>query len=159
MPSHATWHSRGRTPPSPSRQISSSAAAIFPLSGERPPSFAIPKLELTQSSPSRTGAAGPSPHADDHRSHRRPTASVSPISTLLARRLPGTPPVLAGNTLLPASPNRAAVERATARADRARAVFPAGPSRQAAASRLFQLTARSRPPRLVGCSLGPVLAQ
>jgi hypothetical protein len=59
MPPRATWHSRGRTPPSPSRQISSSAAAIFPLSGERPPSFIIPKLELTPSSPSRTGAAGP----------------------------------------------------------------------------------------------------
>jgi hypothetical protein len=75
----------------------------------------------------------PSLHIDDHRSnptavehrragrlpppHHRPTASVSPVSTLPARRLPGTPAVLAGSTLAPMSRRRAADECATARGD------------------------------------------
>jgi hypothetical protein len=44
---------------SPSRRILPSAAAVFPLSGEHSLSFAIPKLELTLSSPFHTSAAGP----------------------------------------------------------------------------------------------------
>jgi hypothetical protein len=43
----------------PSRRILLSIAAVFPLHGECPPSFAIPKLELILSSPFHTGAAGP----------------------------------------------------------------------------------------------------
>jgi hypothetical protein len=53
--------------------------------------------------------------------------------------------------------SRACGACATSRATRA--IFPAGPSRQAAASRLFQPTARSRPPRPVGCSIEPASAQ
>jgi hypothetical protein len=52
---------------SPSRRILPSVATVFPLSGERPPSLAIPKLKLILSSPFHTGAAGPHTH------HRRPS--------------------------------------------------------------------------------------
>jgi hypothetical protein len=43
-------------------RILPSAAAVFPLSGERPPSFAVPKLELILSSPFHTSAVGPHTH-------------------------------------------------------------------------------------------------
>jgi hypothetical protein len=98
----------------------------------------------------------PAPPPSTATAPHRPTAA-----NLLTRRHPETPPVLAGSTLPPASPHRAAVERATARTlpRAARAVFPTGPSRQAATSWLFRPAARSRPPRSVGCSLVPVSAQ
>jgi hypothetical protein len=126
----------------------------------------------------------PSTRVDDHRSnpaavehrraghfpppHRRPTVSVSPVSTLLARRLPGphqcssVTPCRRRATVEPlaSAPPHAQTSRGACALPRAtRAVFPAGPSRQAAASRLFRPIARSRPPRPVGCSLGPVSAQ
>jgi hypothetical protein len=109
---------------------------------------------------------------------RRPTVPVRPCPLFLARRHPGTPPVLTGNTLPPSSHRRAAGEHATApsharsaRGDQAGArvaralqraaqvVFSAGLGCQVVAQSAFQLTAHSKPPRPVGCSLRPVSAQ
>jgi hypothetical protein len=68
---------------------------------------------------------------------RRAAARVSLFSTPPAWRHPGTPPVLAGNTLPPASPHRAAVSQAAS---------SARPGHQAVAQSAFWPAARGRPP-------------
>jgi hypothetical protein len=95
---HPGIHLAGFLPPEPLLRVGlcQSAAAVFPLSGERPLSFLTPKLELTSASPSRTGAAGPL-------SAHRPAVLVHPCPLLLARHLPGGPLKISGNTLPPLS--------------------------------------------------------
>jgi hypothetical protein len=112
---------------SPSRQILLSAAAIFPLSGERPPSFAIPKLELTLSSPSAPVLQDPSPVVAAHRSSlpaserrcpeplfHRPVVRVRATPARLARRHPEESLVLSGCTSPPVSHRRAIGKHVTA---------------------------------------------
>jgi hypothetical protein len=114
----------------PSCRILPSAAAVFPLSGERPLSFAIPKLELNLSSPFHTGAAGP--HTCRRRPselppHRRTPLSRAPLlpprcpvvrvcatPTRLARRHPEESLVLSGCTSPPVSRRRTVGKHATA---------------------------------------------
>jgi hypothetical protein len=64
---------------SPSRWILPSTTAVIPLSGERPPSFALSKLKLILSSPFHTGVAGP------HTRRRRPSELPPRWRTLLSR--------------------------------------------------------------------------
>jgi hypothetical protein len=110
--------------------------------------------------------------------HHRPAVPVRPCPLLLARHLPRDPLEVSGNTLPPSSHRRAAGEQATApsrarsaRGDRAgvraahalqqaaQAGCPAGLGCQAVAQPAFRPTARGRPPRPVGSSLGPVSAR
>jgi hypothetical protein len=69
----------------PSRRILLSATIFFPLSGERPLSFTISKLELILSYPFHTGAAGP------HTRHRRPS-DLPPRRRTPLSRAPLLPP-------------------------------------------------------------------
>jgi hypothetical protein len=88
------------TEASPSRRILPSAIAVFPLSGERPPSFAILKLELILSSPSRrrtTLSRAPLPPS------RRPVVRLRATPARLARRHPEESLVLSGCTSPPVS--------------------------------------------------------
>jgi hypothetical protein len=107
--------------------------------------------------------------------HRRHTVPMHPCPLLLAQHLPCAPLEISANTLPPASRRRATDERATtsshawskggdsvgARALQwaAQAVFPTRPGCQVVAQPAFQPTACGSPPRPMGCSLGPVLAQ
>jgi hypothetical protein len=129
---------------SPSRWILLTTAAVFPLSGERPPSFATPKLELILSSPFHTGAAGP--HTRRRRASelpprqrtplsraplpppRHPVVHVCAIPARLARRHREESLVLLGCTSPPVSRSRAIDIHATAPSRNA-----AGPGRQAVA--------------------------
>jgi hypothetical protein len=102
--------------------------------------------------------------------HRRPAVLVRPCPLLLTRHLPRDPLEISGNTLPPLSHRRAADEHAivpscaqSARGDRTGARAAAGRAGrllaglgcQAVAQPAFRPTARGRPPRPVGSSLGP----
>jgi hypothetical protein len=112
---------------SPSHRILPSAAAVFPLSGERPSSFAIPKLELILSSPFHTDATGPHTHSQiganslfplPHRYYRTPHPPSPPIrapsppanATVLSPSSTSPPPYHSGTRHpcppCPASPRR-----------------------------------------------------
>jgi hypothetical protein len=101
-----------------------------PLSSERPPSFAIPKLELILSFPFHTGDAGPHtrrrrpselpPHRQPSLSGaplpppRRPVVRVRATPARLAQRHPEESLVLSGCTSPPVSSRRTVGKHATA---------------------------------------------
>jgi hypothetical protein len=165
---------------SPSCRISPSATAVFPLSGEHPPSCTIPKLELTQLPPLTPMLQDQTPTVATHRSSL-PTGECH--CPELFFRLPAAlpfgyaphPPALPGVTSEPHWCSRGAPRhqlptvgpwvdlppRHPARGDRdvvarAQTTNAAGPGRQGTAPPACRPTARDRPPTPAGCNLGPV---
>jgi hypothetical protein len=119
-------------PPPCGAHPSGPPSSPIPFKTEPPPAGRIfsPRRDFSSLRSDAAPQPPPSPplepqaHPAAHRSPRSPDAGhhfcaaaaarVSPTSTPPSRRHPGTPPVLAGSTLPPASPHRTTVKRITA---------------------------------------------
>jgi hypothetical protein len=119
-------------PPPCGAHPSGPPSSPIPFKTEPPPAGRIfsPRRDFSSVRSDAAPQPPPSPplepqaHPAAHRSPRSPDAGhhfcaaaaarVSPTSTPPSRRHPGTPPVLTGSTLLPASPHRTTVKRITA---------------------------------------------
>jgi hypothetical protein len=148
-PLHRSRLKWGRRPPAKS-PLPHAVSSLPALTHQQPP----PRLHLRPQNPK----------AAADRRRRNTAVSVRPRRPQPTRCHPEAPRVLPGYTWPPYRCHRATSERATARAASApgtsalpratRAIFPAGPSRQAPASWLFRPAGRGRPPCLVGSSHG-----